>query len=171
KKLGYPVNATQPGALAEARAELVRQKRLVRAYVNAEVRDQLIAGDVLAAQAWTITAQQAMAASRDLDFAHPAEGFSMYADCAVVLRESARAELAHKFVNYLLRPRVAASIAVAARASTPNSSARALLPPEIQGNQVLYPPPEVLARGEWLEALPSSAQRLRDRYWTEIKSS
>jgi hypothetical protein len=36
---------------------------------------------------------------------------------------------------------------------------------------VLYPPNEVLSRGEWFQALPGSVQRLRDRYWTEIKSA
>jgi hypothetical protein len=29
----------------------------------------------------------------------------------------------------------------------------------------------VLARGEWFQPLPTAVQRLRDRYWTEIKSA
>jgi len=87
--------------------EAVAQKRLSRAYLNAEVRDQLVAGDVLAAQLWATTAQQAIDASRELAFAYPAEGFALYADNAVVLRESRRQELAHRFIDYLLRPAVA----------------------------------------------------------------
>jgi hypothetical protein len=35
---------------------------------------------------------------------------------------------------------------------------------------VLYPADEVYRRGVWPEALPSAAQRYRDRLWTEIKS-
>jgi len=171
KKLGFPLNSTEPEQLAAARAELVRQKKLVRAYINAEVRDQLIAGDVLAAQAWSITAQQAISASPDLAFVHPAEGFSLYADCAVILRESRRQELAHKFINYLLRPNVAATIAMAAKSATANGAARLLLPAAVRSNLTLYPPPEVLQRGEWLQALPVAAQRMRDRMWTEIKSA
>ena len=36
---------------------------------------------------------------------------------------------------------------------------------------ILYPPPDVLARAQWFESMPASAQRLRDRAWTEIKTS
>jgi hypothetical protein len=42
---------------------------------------------------------------------------------------------------------------------------------ELRANPVLYPPPDVLARGEWWQTPPPSIQRLRDRLWTEIKSA
>ncbi len=171
KKLGYSLNSADPGELERASSELVAQKPLVRAYLNAEVRDQLVAGDVLAAQLWATTAQQAIDASPELAFVYPAEGFPLYADCAVVLRESRRARLAHQFIDYLLRPAVAASIAASTRTVTANLAARALLPDAIRNNPTLYPPASVLARGEWFQALPAAAQRLRDRMWTEIKSA
>ena len=66
KKLGCSLNSTNPSELRRAQREAVAQKRLLRAYLNAEVRDQLVAGDVLAAQLWATTAQQAIDASRDL---------------------------------------------------------------------------------------------------------
>jgi spermidine/putrescine transport system substrate-binding protein len=59
----------------------------------------------------------------------------------------------------------------ATKTATANAAARALLPEALRLNATLYPPPEVLARGEWFEAMPAEAQRLRDRIWTEIKSA
>jgi spermidine/putrescine transport system substrate-binding protein len=172
KKLGFSLNAGDPAELREAQKEAIAQKRLLRAYLNAEVRDQLVAGDVAAAQAWAVTAGQAIAAAPDkLAFALPTEGFPRYADTTAILRESRREELAHAFINYLLRPAVAAAIVVATQTATANSGARKLLPAELRDNPVLYPPAEVLARGEWFEPVSSAAQRLRDRLWTEIKSS
>jgi spermidine/putrescine transport system substrate-binding protein len=161
QKLGMPFNATDARQLAAAKEEAVRQKRLVRAYINAEVKDQLVAGDVLAAQIWSTTASQAMSANREIGFAFPQEGFPLYADNAVIL---GRSELAHEFINYLLRPGVAAANAKAAETATCNASGD-------RGNAVLYPPKEVMARGTWPVALPRDAQRLRDRMWTEIKSA
>ncbi|MFB3776876.1 MAG: PotD/PotF family extracellular solute-binding protein [Bryobacteraceae bacterium] len=166
KKLGLPVNSTSPDQLWRAQQEAIRQKPLLRAYLNAEVRDQLAAGDVLAAQMWGTTAQQAMDASTGLAFIYPSEGFPLYADCAVILRESRRVELAHRFIDYLLRPEVSASISRASR-----TAACARVPEELRRNPVLYPPPDVLARGEWWQTPPPSLQRLRDRLWTEIKST
>jgi spermidine/putrescine transport system substrate-binding protein len=170
KKLGLPFSSTRPEDLLLARREAVAQKPLLRAYLNAEVRDQLVAGDVLAAQLWSTTAQQAIDAAPRLAFAYPAEGFPLYVDCAVVLRESRRQELAHHFLNYLLRPRVSAAIARATKTATANAAAYELLPDSIRSNPVLYPPAEVFRRGEWPATLPPAAQRLRDRIWTEIKS-
>jgi hypothetical protein len=57
------------------------------------------------------------------------------------------------------------------RTATVNAAARALLAPADRINPVLYPSPEILSRGEWFRALPGPVQRLRDRYWTEIKSA
>ena len=171
KKLGYSINTPDAAHLAAAKAELLAQKPLVRAYLNAEARDQLISGDLDAAQLWGTTAQQGIEVAPQLAFAYPAEGFARYADCAVILRESRRPELAHKFLDYLLRPEVAAAIVGYSKTATANAGARALLPAEVRHNPTLYPPAEVLARAEWFAPLPPAAQRLRDRYWTEIKSA
>lgn len=171
KKIGNSINSTDPAVLERAKQEAMQQKRLLRAYLNAEVRDQVVAGDVLAAQSWATTSQQAIDAAPALRFCYPQEGFSLYADSAVILRESRRQDLAHSFVNYLLRPKVAAEIVAAVKTATVNAGARALLAPELRDSPILYPAESVLARGEWFRTLPPAAQRLRDRIWTEIKSA
>jgi spermidine/putrescine transport system substrate-binding protein len=171
KKLGLSFSATDPAQLRRAAREATAQKPLLRAYLNAEVRDQLVSGDVLAAQLWSTTAQQAIDAAPSLAFAYPAEGFPFYCDCAVILRESRRQRLAHQFLDYLLRPAVSAAIAQSTRTATANGAAHALLPEATRNNPTLYPPPEIFQRGEWPRTLPPVAQRLRDRLWTEIKAS
>ncbi len=172
KKIGDSVNSGATGELQNAAREAIAQKRLLRAYLNAEVRDQLIAGDVAAAQAWAVTAGQAIAAAPDrLAYAFPAEGFARYADTVAILRESRRPEMSHRFIDFLLRPEVAAKIVEATQTATANAGALKLLPAGIRENPVLYPPQEVLARGEWFEPQTAVSQKLRDRLWTEIKSS
>jgi spermidine/putrescine transport system substrate-binding protein len=171
KKLGYSINTSEPEELKAAQKEAIDQKELLRAYINAEVRDQLVAGDVLAAQLWSTSAQQAIDEKSELQFAYPGEGFGVYPDVTVILRESRRKELAHEFLNYLLRPEVAAGVVLGARTACANGSARELLPDEIRNNEVLYPPDEVMSRGEWALASSPEVQRLRDRLWTEIKSA
>jgi spermidine/putrescine transport system substrate-binding protein len=157
--------------LKAARDLAIRQKPLLRAYLNEEVRDQVVAGDVLVAQMWAQVAQVAMDSSPELAFCFPAEGFALYADNTVVLRESRHQDLAWEFLNYLLRPKVAADIAVAMRTATMNAAALAILPEVMRNNETLYPPDSVLARGEWFRPVPGPAQKLRDIYWTEIKSA
>jgi len=172
KRRGRSINSSDPSELRDAQADAVAQKPLVRAYLNAEVRDQLVAGDVSVAQAWAVTAAQAIAAAPDkLAFAFPTEGFPRFCDNVAILRESGRSDLAHQFINYLLRPDVAAAIVVTTHTATANGEALKLLPPEIRDNPVLFPSAEILSRGEWFVAQSSTSQRLRDRLWTEIKGS
>ena len=171
KTLGYSLNSAAAGELRAAQQLAIAQKPLVRAYLNAEVRDQLVAGDVAAAQAWAVTAAQAIAAAPEkLAFAFPSEGFPRYADNVAILRESTRMESAHHFIAYLLRPRVAAAIVETTRTATCNGEARRLLPTSLSSDPVLYPPEEILARGEWFAPQSAAGQRLRDRLWTEIKT-
>lgn len=172
KKVGLSINTHQPDEMRRGQVELIRQKSIIRAYLNAEARDQVIAGDLLAAHLWATTSAQAIEAAPDrLAFSYPTEGFALYADNAVILRESSRPELAHQFLNYLLRPEVAAAIVNVSRTATANGAARDLLPQELRENHVLYPDAATLQRGEWFAPLPSAAQRLRDRLWTEVKSA
>ncbi len=171
KKIGLSLNTKSAQDLRRAEREAIAQKPLVRAYLNAEVRDQLVAGDVLAAQLWSTTAQQAIDAASQLAFVYPAEGFPFYCDCAVVLRESRRQRLAHQFLDYLLRGPVSAAVAQYTATATANGAAQALLPAKIRENPTLYPPPEIFRRGEWPRASSPDVQRLRDRIWTEIKSA
>jgi spermidine/putrescine transport system substrate-binding protein len=164
-KLRLPFDTQDPQELDAAKREAIAQKRTLRAYLNAEVRDQLVSGDVLAAQLWSTTSQQAMDASKNLSFVYPIEGYPLYADNAAILRESTRPKIAHQFLNYLLRPEVAAAIVRASETATCNARA------QVRQTPVLYPPPGVLARGQWPGVLPPATQRLRDRIWTEIKSA
>lgn len=171
KTLGYSLNSSDPGELKAAQQRALAQKPLVRAYLNAEVRDQLVAGDVGAAQAWAVTAAQAItAAPGRLAFVFPAEGFPRYADNVAILRESTRLESAHRFIDYLLRPQIAAAIVETTRTATCNGAAQKFLPEALRSDPVLFPPAEVLTRGEWFAPQSTSAQRLRDRLWTEIKT-
>jgi spermidine/putrescine transport system substrate-binding protein len=165
QKLGYPFGSIDDRQLQAAKSEAIAQKKLLRAYLNAEVRDQLVSGDVLAAQIWSTTAAQAIQGNPKLAFAYPEEGYPLYCDCAVILRESKRPELAHDFLDFLLRPDVAANNARVAETATANGAAQSKRDP------VLYPPDDIYKRGIWPAALPSAAQRYRDRLWTEIKSA
>jgi len=165
QKLGFPFGSINRAQLESAKAEAVAQKKLLRAYLNAEVRDQLVSGDVLAAQMWSTTAAQAIHGNEALAFVYPEEGFPLYCDCAVILRESTRTALAHDFLEFLLQPDIAAANARVAETATANGAA------EVTRDPVLYPPEEIYRRGIWPEALPPAAQRYRDRLWTEIKSA
>lgn len=171
KRLGYSINTDSPEEIRRAQQLAMEQKKVLRAYLNTEVRDQAAAGDVLACQLWAGSSQLTIDNAPHLRFCHPKEGFSLYCDCVAILAESRRRELAHEFVNYLYRPEVGAAITQASRASTPNEAVLAHLPSDFRALPTLFPTEATLARGEWFRTSSAATQRLRDRLWTEIKSA
>jgi spermidine/putrescine transport system substrate-binding protein len=170
-KLGFHWNSTDAVQLRRAQQEALRQKPLLRAYLNAEVRDQVVAGDVEAAQMWATTMLPAMEQAKHLEFVYPEEGYVSYAESAVLLRESRRIEEAHRFIDYLLRPEVAADCVKAEKTGPVLKGVRELLPPELRDHPLLFPDAATQRRGVWLKSMPPGVQRLRDRLWTEIKAA
>jgi spermidine/putrescine transport system substrate-binding protein len=170
-KLGFSLNSTDPAELEKAKQEAIAQKKFLRAYLNAEVQDQLVSGDVLTAQLWATTSVLAQQAKPELQFLYPPEGFALYCDSASILRESKEQELAHEFLNYLLRPEVSAQIATVTQTATANGAGLVLMPDNLRNNTTLFPPSETIRRGEWFVSLPADAHEARDRVWTEIKSA
>ena len=170
-KLGFLYNSARADELRQAQREIVAQKPLVRAYISTEARDQMVAGDVLIAETFATTAQLAIDGNADLSYVLPKEPYAAYCDCAVILSESKRGELAHEFLNFILRPEVSAEIAQTIRTATPNEKAFALLPEATRESKTLYPDAGTLARAEWPLTLPPEIVRLRDRLWTEAKSA
>ena len=172
KKLGLPFSATDPAQLRRAEQEAIAQKPLLRAYLNAEVRDQLVAGDVLAAQLWSTTAQQAIDAAPQLAFVYPAEGFPLVLR---LRRHPARKPPRAPGASVPGLPAAPASlrqIVEATRTATANAAALdAAARSPSAAIRVSIRPPEVFDRGEWPRTLAPATQRLRDRIWTEIKSA
>ncbi len=65
-------------------------------------------------------------------------------------------EGAHKLINFLLRPEIAAQVAESIGYPTPNLEAKKLLPAEIANDPSLYPSEEVLqkANGKVMWGIP-----------------
>ena len=161
---GRSLNSIDPAELAAAKQDALKAKPNLRAYVSAPVKAQLIAGDVWIAQMWSGDARQAMADQPALEFTVPSEGSTIFSDALVMPRSAPHPRAAHEFLNYILRPPVAAAVADKTGYGTPNQAA---LP--LTRAKVPYPTAEELARLEYQKDL-GQASELWDRIWTEIKA-
>lgn len=170
-KLGFPLNSSDPRHLAAASAEAIRQKSLVHSYGISESKDRLVSGEFQVSQLWSNLAGQAIAASPNLEFLFPEEGFPVYAETAVVLRSSAETELAHSFINFLLNPEVAALITANAFTATTVPESRRFLPMRLRSSPLLFPSVEVMQRGQWFQGQSVEGTVQRRAAWQRIRSA
>lgn len=156
--------------IARARAKLRELRPL--AFESAP-KDRLLRGEAWLAQAFNGDALQAASAperAADIGYVLPREGGTLWIDHLTIPKGAPNAPLAHRFIDYLLRPEVAAAISKAVRFATPNEEARRLLPRELLEDPLVYPREEDLGRCRLLEELPPKLKAALEEAWAEVKA-
>ncbi len=111
--------------------------------IGDEVTQLMINGDAEVALTWSGQAADMMYENEDLTYSVPKEGSNLWFDNMVIPKTSKNIDGAHKFINFMLDPKVAAQNADYVGYSTPNRAALKLLDPEVVNDERYYPPKEV----------------------------
>ena len=130
----------------------------------------MISGEAALMIAWAGDAMVMIEENPDLAFALPKEGTNFFVDGIVIPKGAKNIENAHKYIDFLCRPDIAARNAEYIGYSTPISEARALLPEEIRDSEVAYPSEEETDKMEMFTD-PSDVIKLYSSIWMEAKSS
>ncbi len=169
KKLDFPLNSRDTKELELAKAELIKQKPLVMAYVVDEGKDMMIGGEAALAVAWSGDAVFMMEQNEDLRYVVPKEGSNLWFDNMVIPKGTKNKELAEKFINFMTRPEIGLKNVAYIGYSSPNTGTVELLDEEVANDEVAYPSDEVIENCEiFLD--PSDFLKEYDRIWTEIKA-
>ena len=166
--LGYSANTTRPEALEKAKALLFAAKRRARGFSSStEAIECLLAGEVVVALVYS--GDVVLASDPRLSYVFPAEDGTLWVDVLVVPKDAPLRELAHRFINYLLVPEVAAAVSNYTRYASPVAAALPLMDPELFLNPIVFPPAEVLARLEYLLDLGEDLQ-MYEEIWQALKA-
>jgi len=168
KLRGHSYNADDEPALAEARQDLLRLKSTI-GYFETGYRPLLESGQVVLALGWNGDAASLKAAGLPLAYVIPEEGSQIWEVDWAIAAGAANPEAAHKFINYQLRPDVAAREAAYTRYATPNASAFNQLEAHIRTDPATYPSKEVMACLEYGMPLTAEGARRRAALWAELR--
>lgn len=170
KMLGYSLNTTREAELAAARDVILRWKKNGARFDNEGYRSGLTTGGLAMAHGYSGDLLQAAAENEDIVYVEPAEGVAMAYDLIVIPRNARQVELAHRFINFLHDPEVAAENTAYILYLCPNKASYDLLGPDVKANPAVFPPPGIRARSEVIRNLgPDNATY--DRLWDQIKAA
>lgn len=174
--LGLDPNSESEDDLAKGEALLMSIRPFVRYFNSSQYIDDLgngevclsvgYSGDVFIAKA----AAEEAASGVEVNYFIPKEGALKWFDLFSVPSDAPHPDNAHKFIDFMLRPDIAAANTNYVFYASGNKAAVPLIDPAITGDPAIYPPAEVAAKLFPLKAHSAKYDRLLTRAWTRIKT-
>ena len=120
--------------------------------------------DIFIAQGRAKEAEQGV----EIDYSVPKEGALMWFDVMAMPADAKNVAEAHEFINYILRPEVAAKASNFVTYANGNKASQALMDPAITGNPSIYPDEATMAKLYTITPANPKEQRVMTRTWTKI---
>jgi len=168
KRRGHSYNAASPEELAGARDDLLKLKPHLLAF-ETNYKPLLASGKGYLSLGWNGDAAALIAQGIPIRYIVPSEGSQIWEDDWAIAADAPHPDLAHAFLNFVLRPDVAAQEARYTRYATGNHSAWALLDEDMRNDLSTYPPQELLAKLESGMPIDADGQKRRDKLWMEVR--
>jgi spermidine/putrescine transport system substrate-binding protein len=133
-KLGYSINETDQAHLEQARDVLLETKKHLLGYDDTTFYSKLVSGEANLVEAWDGWCNYGIADEAKgslIKYVVPSEGTDVWSDTMVVLKASTNKPAAYAFIDYILRPEVAKTVAELVLYKVPNPKAMALLDPAL----------------------------------------
>ena len=170
-----------PNALAGDETKLVTDtyaavRQHIRYFNSSKYIDDLANGDLCLVMGYSGDVFQAGDRAQEaengveIQYIIPKEGALRWFDLIAIPADAPHKANAHAFIDYLLKPEVAAGISNYVAYATPNTAALPLLDPEIAGDAAIYPAAEVQAKLVDPKTFAPEVTRERVRAWTTIKT-
>ena len=169
KYLGYSLNTLDDRQLAEAKEVVMRWKKNLAKFENEQYKNGLASGEFLLTHGYSGDLMLVRAENPDIQIAVPREGSQINFDDMVIPVGAPQPELAHKMINFILDPKVAAELTEFIYFLCPNLASYNYLSDEIRADPILFPPAEVVAKLETLEDLGENNIKYT-KLWDEIKA-
>ncbi|MDX1500664.1 MAG: polyamine ABC transporter substrate-binding protein [Woeseiaceae bacterium] len=174
--LGRDPSAVDDESLLLAQEQLISVRPYIRYFSNQKMLSDLPNREVCVAMSWS--GDYAQAESRaaevgldiELRYTIPKEGAGLWVDGLYIPADAPHRENAYTFLNFLLRPEIAAAIVNEVRYANSNRASWAFVRPEILNNPAIYPDEEVWERLYPIVTVDPKFERPRTRAFVRGKS-
>jgi putrescine transport system substrate-binding protein len=174
--LGLDPNSESPDDLKKAEDLLMSIRPHVRYFNSSQYIDDLgngevclsvgYSGDVFIAQAAAAEAN----AGVEVGYAIPKEGALKWFDLFAIPADAPHPDNAHKFIDFMMRPDIAAANTNYVYYASGNKAALEFIDDEVKNDPAIYPTPEVSAKLFNLKAHTPDYDELLTETWQRIKA-
>jgi putrescine transport system substrate-binding protein len=170
-------NSTNPADYKRAEQLLLSVRPYIRAFDSSEYMNGLGNREFCISMSWSgdYAAARARAKAAGVDvnlaFTVPREGANASFDALLIPVDAPHPDAAHRFLNFILEPRVIADITNEIHYANDNLASTPYIDPAILHDPAIYPTPEMAARLYQSAEVSPALERIRTRTWTRIKTA
>jgi len=125
-------------------------------------------GDFSAAAYWNGAAFRARLAKPSIQFGYPKEGFPLWMDSVVILKDAKNVENAKLFMNFVMDPENAALISSFARYANGISGSEEFMPEDMKTASEIIIPAEYKDKGVFIPACSKEVNDIYTKIWTDL---
>ncbi len=174
--LGFNPNSIDPKELEKATELLMSIRSSVRKFHSSEYLNALASGEICLVVGWSGDIKQSQKRAIEvkngveIGYSIPKEGAQMFFDNLSIPKDASHVAEAHAFIDYLLRPEVAAKNSNLVAYANGNLASQKLLDKTVLDDKSVYPDAATMSRLYTVSARDQKSQRLVNRLWTKIKT-
>ena len=169
-------NSTKPKDLAQAADLLAKIRPSVRKFHSSEYLNALASGEICLVVGWSGDIKQAQKRAAEarngveIGYAIPKEGAQMWFDNLAIPKDAEHVPEAYAFIDYLLRPEVAARNSNLISYANGNLASQKFIDKAVFDDKGVYPDAATMAKLYTVNARDQKTQRLINRLWTKVKT-
>jgi putrescine transport system substrate-binding protein len=174
--LGLDPNSTRREDLERAADLVARIRPSVRKFHSSEYINALAGGEICLVVGWSGDIKQAKnraieaRSGVEIGYSIPTEGAQMWFDNLAIPKDAPHPDEAHAFINFLLKPQVAAQNSNYVAYANGNLASQKYIDKAVLNDPGVYPSAETLDKLYTIHARGPRDQRLLNRLWTRIKT-
>ncbi len=174
--LGKPAYSKNAADYAAAAQMLKRVRPHVTLFSSSGYINDMAGGSICVAIGWSgdinIARQRAIdgKTGQNIEALIPSTGGILFFDVMVIPADAPRPGNAQKFIDYILRPEVHASLTNKVFYANPNPASRRFVKPEVANNPSVFLSPENMGKMVAPDAINNDLRRLMTRTFTSFKT-
>jgi putrescine transport system substrate-binding protein len=172
-KPGYSKNASDYGAAAEM---LKKIRPYVTRFSSSGYINELAEGSLCAVMGYSgdinIARQRAIDAKngQDIKALIPERGATLFFDSMAIPADAPHPRNAHRFIDYILQPKVDASLTNKVFYANPNKDSLPFIDKKVAENKTIFLSPEDLKKMTAPDSVPQDIRRVQTRLFTNFKA-
>jgi putrescine transport system substrate-binding protein len=174
--LGLNPNSTDAKELERATDLIMKIRPSVRKFHSSEYLNALASGEICFVVGWSGDIKQAQKRAAEakngieIGYAIPKEGAQMFFDNLAIPKDAAHVAEAHAFIDFLLKPEVAAKNSNLVAYANGNLASQKFVDKAVLDDPSVYPDADTMKRLYTVSARDQKSQRMVNRLWTKVKT-